>query len=105
MHLLAESYRFGTPLRSIGVRAADLISANGDLQLSLFNYGRKRERQEKIDRVVDDIRRRIGHYSIAQAVMTTDPALRQFDAKGDSPGGVFGVRWIMSSLSVSHAVY
>ena len=41
-----------------------------------------RERLE-IDRAVDDIRRRFGHYSIARAVMSTDPTLRQFDAKSD----------------------
>ncbi len=83
MRLLAENYRFDRPLRSIGVRAADLVSAHGDVQLSLLVDDQKRERLEKIDRAVDDIRRRFGHYSIARAVMCTDPTLRQFDAKGD----------------------
>ena len=83
LQLLAESYDWERPLRSIGVRAADLVSANGSIQLSLLNDDKKRERQEKIDRAVDDVRRRFGHYSIARAVMATDPTLRQFDAKGD----------------------
>lgn len=83
MRLLAESYRFDKPLRSIGVRAADLVSANGDVQLSLLEDDKRRERFENIDRAVDNIRRRFGHYSIARAVMSTDPTLRQFDAKGD----------------------
>ena len=53
------------------------------MQLSLLGNECRQERQEKLDRAVDDIRRRFGHYSIARAVMATDPTLRQFDAKGD----------------------
>ena len=83
MQLLAENYRFDKPLRSLGVRAADLVNANADMQLSMLEDDKRRERFEKIDRAVDDIRRRFGHYSIARAVMSTDPTLRQFDAKGD----------------------
>ena len=83
IRLLAENYRIDKPLRSIGVRVTDLVSANGDLQLSLLEDDKRRERFEKIDRAVDDIRRRFGHYSIARAIMSTDPTLRQFDAKGD----------------------
>jgi DNA polymerase-4 len=83
MQLLVESYNWERPLRSIGVRAADLVSAQGDVQLSLLADEHKRERQEHLDRAVDDIRRRFGHYSIARAVMATDATLRQFDAKGD----------------------
>ena len=91
LRLLAESYDWKRPLRSIGVRAVDLVSAGGDVQLSLLSDDRKRERQEHLDRAVDDIRRRFGHYAIARAVMATDPTLRQFDAKGDhsSDGSCF----------------
>ena len=83
MGLLADNYRFDKPLRSIGLRVTDLVSAKGDVQLSLLEDDKKRARLEKIDRAVDDIRQRFGHYSIARAVMSTDPTLRQFDAKGD----------------------
>ena len=76
------------------MRAADLVSASGNIQLSLLNDDKKRDRQERLDRAVDDIRRRFGHYSIALAVMSTDATLRQFDAKGDHnpPGWLFCMR-------------
>ncbi len=83
MRLLTESYSWERPLRSIGLRATDLVSARENMQLSLLGDGYRQERQEKLDRAVDDIRRRFGHYSIARAIMATDPTLRQFDAKGD----------------------
>lgn len=83
LHLLRESYGFERPLRSIGVRAADLVSARENMQLSLLSDGHRQDRQERLDCAVEDIRRRFGHYSIARAVMATDPSLRQFDAKAD----------------------
>ena len=92
MGLLAENYRWERPLRSIGVRACDLVSAHDNVQLSLLD-DQNREKQERLEHAIDDIRRRFGHYSIGRAVMSTDKTLRQFDAKSDHtihPIGYFG---------------
>ena len=92
MSLLAQNYTWERPLRSIGVRACDLVSAHDNVQLSLLDNP-MRERQEQLERTIDDIRRRFGHYAIGRAVMNTDKTLRQFNAKGDHiihPVGYFG---------------
>ena len=83
MKLLEQNYRWERPLRSIGVRAADLVSAHENVQLTMYGDELQRERQESLERTIDDIRRRFGHYSIGRAVMGTDKTLRQFNAKGD----------------------
>ncbi len=83
MKLLEQNYRWDRPLRSIGVRACDLVSAHENVQLTMYGDELQRERQESLERTIDDIRRRFGHYSIARAVMGTDPSLKQFNAKGD----------------------
>ena len=81
--LLDIHYRWDRPLRSIGVRACDLVSAHENVQLTMYGDELQRERQESLERTIDDIRRRFGHYAIARAVMNTDPTLKQFNAKGD----------------------
>ena len=83
MKLLEQNYRWERPLRSIGVRACDLVSAHENVQLTMYGDEQQRERQESLERTIDDIRRRFGHYAIARAVMSTDPTLKQFNAKGD----------------------
>lgn len=83
MKLLDQNYRWERPLRSIGVRACDLVSAHENVQLTMYGDELQRERQESLERTIDDIRRRFGHYSIGRAIMGTDKTLRQFDAKGD----------------------
>ena len=83
MALLERNYAWEKPLRSIGVRATDLTGAFDDVQLTMYGDELQRERQERLERTVDDIRRRFGHYAIARAITKLDATLGQFDAKGD----------------------
>lgn len=81
--LFKRHYRWDNPIRSLGVRGTDLVLENIPVQLDLFMNEAKRERQEKLDRAVDDIRRRFGYFSIQRAFMYRDRLLMNLDAKGD----------------------
>ena len=57
------------PIRSVGVRGADLVTDNYWEQIDLFSSVEKREKQMKMDSAVDEIRRRFGFYSIQRGLM------------------------------------
>ena len=63
--LLHEMYIKGTQIRLIGMRVDNLIEKN-ELQLSLFSH-HYNEKQEKIDKVVDDLKQKYGYNSITRA--------------------------------------
>ena len=63
--LLHEMYIKGTPIRLIGMRVDNLIEKD-ELQLSLFSH-QDSEKQEKIDKVVDDLKQKYGYNSITRA--------------------------------------
>ncbi len=75
MQLLRANYQWIKPLRSIGIRAMDLIPADSPRQLMLLEDEAARERMERLERTVDDIRRRFGHYAICRASCTRDKTL------------------------------
>lgn len=56
--LFKANYRWDKPIRSVGVRGADLVNDNYMEQLDLFCDFQMREKQMKMDVAVDDIRRR-----------------------------------------------
>ena len=63
--LLHEMYKNGTPIRLIGMRVDNLIEKD-ELQLSLFSH-EDSEKQEKIDKVVDELKQKYGYNSITRA--------------------------------------
>ena len=68
MELFREHYRWGKPIRSLGVSVSDLEYADGDAQLTMFpDTGR--ERRYDLENAVGDIRRRFGHYAIQRACL------------------------------------
>lgn len=83
MQLLRDNYHWQQPLRSIGVRATQLVTANEQVQLSFFEDESKRLRWETLERTVDGIRGRFGHHAIDLAFMGLDKQLGALDAKGD----------------------
>lgn len=83
MELLRASYRWQNPLRSIGIRGCDLIPATSPKQLKLFEDEASRDKQEKLERTVDDIRRRFGHYSIYRAIVESSPTLKHISPKDE----------------------
>ena len=83
MQLFAANYSWPRPIRSIGVRCTDLVSASTPLQLSVFGSEQERQKQEALDRAVDEVRRRFGHFSLQRACMLTDKPLGGINPKGD----------------------
>jgi len=75
MNLFNKNYNWKYPIRGIGVRGIDLISADSAVQLALLEYEERRRNREKLDSVVDDLRRRFGYFSVCRAVMLKDKAL------------------------------
>lgn len=73
--IFKRNYHWDKPLRSIGVRGAELVDADEYLQLSLYEDARKRDRWERIDKAMDQLRRRYGYLAIQRAIVQTDPEL------------------------------
>ena len=91
--IFKESYQWQKPIRSVGVRGADLVNDHYWEQIDLFSSVEKREKLMRMDTTVDDIRRRFGFYSIQRGLMHMDTALSAINAKEDHtvhPHGYFG---------------
>ena len=91
--LFQENYDWKKPIRSVGVRGADLVNDNYWEQIDLFSSVEFREKQMKVDTAVDDIRRRFGFYSVQRGLMYFDRMLSAVDAKAEHtvhPHGYFG---------------
>ena len=90
--LFKENYDWRKNIRSVGVRGADLVTADYMEQLDLFHSEKLREKQMKADSAVDDIRRRFGFYSVQRGLMYRDRLLSAVNAKEDHtvhPHGYF----------------
>ncbi len=90
--LFREHYGWDKPVRSVGVRGADLVNDNYWEQLDLFSTAEYREKQMKADNAIDDIRRRFGFFSVQRGLMYCDKELAAVDAKADHtvhPHGYF----------------
>ena len=69
------------PLRSIGVRASSLTGADAPEQLDLFVNQKKLDYHRKIDKTVDEIRRRYGYHSIVRGLTGIDEKLGALNAR------------------------
>ena len=90
--IFKENYNWSKPIRSVGVRGADLVTDNYWEQIDLFSSVEKREKQMKMDNAVDEIRRRFGFYSIQRGLMYRDRILSAVNAKEEHtvhPHGYF----------------
>ena len=78
--LFQSHYLWEHSIRSLGVRGSNLTLDHMPVQLSLFTDEELRERQEKLDRMTDEIRRRFGYFAIQRAFMKQDEHLSGLDA-------------------------
>lgn len=91
--LFQLNYKWNKPIRSIGVRACNLVCDNYWEQEDLFTDYAMREKQMALDSAVDDIRRRFGFQSIQRGLMYSDKLLSSVNEKEDHivhPKGFFG---------------
>ena len=63
--LLNEMYKKGIFIRLVGLRVDNLVGKD-EIQLSLFN-NEEEEKQEKLDKVVDELKNKYGYSSITRA--------------------------------------
>ncbi len=98
MCLLRENYGWARPLRSIGVRGAELVPETAPEQLSLFGDGEKRERCLRLEKTMDALHRRYGHTALSRAAVLCDPTLTNIDAKNDHT--IHPVGWLKAGQTV-----
>lgn len=72
MELLRECHEFPAPLRSMGLRALELVHSDEEQQLDIFMDYVNLNRQRKIDAAVDRIREKYGNTIIQRASIMGD---------------------------------
>lgn len=82
LELFRANYRWDKPIRSIGVRACNLELA-GNIQMSFMPDLVKAQKTDSVEKAIDDIRRRFGHYSIQRGMMLNDTKLSNLNPKDD----------------------
>ena len=70
--LFEENYQWHANIRAITVRAINLVPKSLPEQLNLFDNFAKKERRERLEDVIENIRARFGKRSIYQAVLMGD---------------------------------
>ena len=93
LDIFRRNYRWDRPVRSIGLRGAGLVEAQGTVQLSPYTEDQKRDKWERIDTAVDHLRQRYGYMSVRRALMDSDPLLGHINVKDGHtvhPVGYFG---------------
>ena len=83
MELLVQNYPWQKPLRSIGIRAIDLVTENSFMELSLFDDNDKLIQQENLAHTIDALRSRFGHDIVLKASCLLDTKLTGFNPKED----------------------
>jgi len=66
--IFLKSWDWSRTIRTLGVRVTGIVTADSCLQLSFFDEER-RIRRELLDRSIDGIRSRFGHYSVQRALL------------------------------------
>lgn len=64
MRLFTARYDWREPLMSFTIRATDLVDMSRGRQLDFFGEGEKRQKQEMLERTIEDLRRRFGERAI-----------------------------------------
>lgn len=77
-------FRHGDKLRSIGVRASNLVAADGPVQLDLAGDEARRIRLLELDRAMDDLRHRFGNRCVRRLSELCDPRLSLLDPERDN---------------------
>jgi DNA polymerase-4 len=81
MELFKANYRWDKPIRSLGVRGSDLVTADGHIQIDLFDNSKIDA--ETLAITVDNLHERFGHYSVQRCAMLLDRKLTGFNPKED----------------------
>jgi DNA polymerase-4 len=80
--LYGKNHNKDKPIRSIGVKACDLVY-DEYTQLSLMPEIKKIQERDNLERAIDSVRNRFGHQSIQRGIMLSDTQLSDLDPKND----------------------
>ena len=83
MELFTAGYSWIRPVRSLSMRAIDLVTDNGCMELSLFEDNEKKVARENLAHAIDGIRKRFGHGAVLKASCLLDSKLTSFNPKED----------------------
>lgn len=83
MELFTGFYTWPRPIRSISLRAIDLVTEKDYVELSLFEDNEKLLAQENLAHTIDCLRRRFGHAAVIKASYLLDSKLTGFNPKED----------------------
>ena len=81
MFIFKNFYDFSQPIRNVGVRVSDLNLANYPYQTSVFINEKQRMKAEKMEKAVDELRRRFGHFIIRRGIEYFDKNLTMLNPK------------------------
>ena len=81
LELFQQHYFWNKPIRSLGVRGADLVTADKNVQIDLFDNGDAKK--EALERSVDRLRERFGPYCVQRLIMLQDTHLTGFNPKDE----------------------
>ena len=84
--LFCRSYSWGSPLRSVTVRAIDLVESDIPYQLDMFTDAAAIRRREVLDRTVEELRARFGPNAIRNAVLLRNPKMPGSNVMGRDTG-------------------
>ena len=70
--LFRERYQWKQKVRAVCIRATELEPKSGEEQLSLFTDSEKRDRRERLEDAIEDLRSRLGKSAITYAVLLGD---------------------------------
>lgn len=90
--LLKVNYRFTYPLRSIGISVSHLHRDRGYSQIQLFKSEKIREKNEKLDVAMQQIREKYGFYKVKRCCLEMDRTLTAFNPEKEHvihPTGYF----------------
>ena len=82
MDLFKKHYYWYKPIRSLGIRGTDLIPDGAVYQLNMFDDEVKRQKTIQLERCVDRLRNRYGHFVLQRAVLMKE-RLKGVNANND----------------------
>lgn len=81
--LFLENYRWNVYIRSVGICVSDFAGESVSEQIDLFKNNEKREKLERLEKTVDNLRERFGSYSVQRACLLSDESITRFDPHDD----------------------
>ncbi len=67
--LFQERYSWSQHVRAVCIRATDLVPKSDEEQLSIFIDNEKRDRRERLEATIDELRGRFGKGALTYAVL------------------------------------